>query len=727
MINPAEGNWKNLRNRFLRRILIPIAGTVVIAPYVLGLLLNLPPDQLKRALLFVAPPLVLLNGILQQFVVSGWECRRALQVNPEDPPGSRLERLLALPRRLEVMCVIPAHTVGGVLYAFICCVAFDRPFVLVPLVGLVTLGLALLVGIPVSLTFQNDLLPYVLTEHARSRVARPNHSGFTWQRQSWYLPYTFFVLLLVLGVWGGITVSAKLDEAKDQLVQQLTANGGAQFVDLARDNTSLILSSIVPPLTLLGGVLLAYFMVSGWLIGQQERRAAKAIEDSLLSLTAGAPKSPQWLGTTEVGDVAFAVAAMSRDMEQIFTQLRAIAAGDLSVKLEGESGLITAFRSSQTGLVQLSQQMQVLSRGDTVSNVDLSGDLGKVFSQLSAAMGATIAQAKTIARGDLRNDMQMSGELGSAIHQMTSNLRVMVGQTQQVSDRIGEIVVSLRSATAQLSTATAEQVSALAETANTMTEMSQTSAASADRCAELIRQGDAASTVVEDGKGGAKDASRAMEAIATSLGKVAGDSGLLADKVRQVDLIIESVGFLADQSSTLAINAAIEASRAGDAGRGFAAVAREMRTLASDSRKATGQIRDILQEIRQCTTQVDASVAAGASTVEEGVRFVVRLAEVIGQLGVTIHDAVGLMRQVEGAARQHQAGVVQVTSALRSMQGASESIRDGARMLSGMSEKAHEMSATLKASTDAYHLPTPSNGANGTTAAATTAKAPVSA
>jgi len=63
------------------------------------------------------------------------------------------------------------------------------------------------------------------------------------------------------------------------------------------------------------------------------------------------------------------------------------------------------------------------------------------------------------------------------------------------------------------------------------------------------------------------------------------------------------------------------------------------------------------------------------------------------------------MRQVEGAARQHQAGVGQVSAALGNMQRASESIRDGARLLGDLSGKAHALSTSLQAETGAYRLP----------------------
>jgi methyl-accepting chemotaxis protein len=243
------------------------------------------------------------------------------------------------------------------------------------------------------------------------------------------------------------------------------------------------------------------------------------------------------------------------------------------------------------------------------------------------------------------------------------------------------------------------------ETANTMTEMAQTTAVSADRASELIRQGEGAASVVEEGTHAVDSVSAAMVEMTGSLDEVARASSALSERVRKIDTITETVTFLADQSSTLAINAAIEAARAGEAGKGFAVVAREIRALAADSRKAAAQIKALLEEVRQRTDLVDASVNAGAAKATDTSKLVLRLGEVVSQLGVTIHDAVGLMRQVEGSARQHQAGVGQVSAALTNMQKASESIRDGARLLGELSGRAHELSTSLQTAAGAYRLP----------------------
>jgi methyl-accepting chemotaxis protein len=392
-------------------------------------------------------------------------------------------------------------------------------------------------------------------------------------------------------------------------------------------------------------------------------------------------------------------------MRHVFEQLRAMASGDLGRELQGDSGLIQAFRRSREGMIDLASRITALSRGEELDAALVAGDLGTAFGRLQSSFQAMVQQAATIAQGDLRRDVDVPGALGQAIQRMTGHLRGMVGRTQAVSGNIGEIVVSLQSAAAQLSAATTEQVAAVTETANTMTEMAQTSAVSADRASELIRQGEAAAAVVEEGTGAVDSVAHAMSEMTASLDEVGQASGALADRVRKIDGITETVTFLADQSSTLAINAAIEAARAGEAGKGFSVVAREIRALASDSRKAASEIRDLLGEIRERTARVDGSLSSGGKKAGEVSRLVLRLGEVIGQLGVTIHDAVGLMRQVEGSARQHQAGVGQVSAALSNMQKASESIRDGARLLGELSSKARELSSSLQTEAGAYRLP----------------------
>ncbi len=693
-----------MRGRIFRRILATAVPSAVVGAYVFGLIMGLSGGALLRAILWILTPVLLLSAG-QQFAVTSALVRRALAVRPADPPGARLTRILELPRKVELYSNVLAWLVGALVFAGGSCLLFDREPAMI-LVGVVVgLFTSLFPGLILTMLVEDDLRPLALEELGRDPSAPLRGHGLFWPRQRWYLPYAFAVALVSLLVFSGIVVVTRWRQASAQLLAAVEARGHADAAALVASELDALLVSAGVPVTVIALIVLTAFLVTGGMLARRQARAAEAVEASLRALAAGAPAPPRWIATDETGDLAHAAARVSLEMAHVFAQLRAMAAGDLSRCLTGDSGLVQAFRESQAAMVALAQRMDELARGELSDQARVAGDLGARFDALQASFRAIVEQAGTIAAGDLRRDVAIPGALGAAVQRMTGHLRGMVGQTQQASGRLGEIVVSLQSAASQLSTATTEQVAAVTETANTMTEMAQTSAASADRASELIRRGEAAAAVVEEGGETAGQAARAMAAIAESLGRVSAASAALAERVKRIDDIVETVGFLADQSSTLAINAAIEASRAGEAGKGFAVVAREIRGLSADSRQAARQIRALLGEIGERTGQMDGAVGVGGRTVAEGQRQVEELGQAIERLGATLHDAVGLMRQVEGSARQHQAGVSQVSQALGNMQRASESIRDGARLLGDLSGGAHALAGGLQRTAGAYALP----------------------
>lgn len=693
-----------VRGRIFRRILATAVPSAVVGAYVFGLIMGLSGGALLRALAWVLTPVLFISAA-QQFAVTSLLVRRALEERPDDGPGARLTRILELPRKVEIYSNVVAWLAGALVFAGGACVLFDREPSMIGVGVVVGLFSSLFPGLILTMLVEDDLRPIALAEMARDPAAPLHGRGIFWPRQRWYLPYAFAVALVSLLVFSGIVVVTRWRQASAQLLATVEARGFGDAATVVRAELDGLLVSAGVPVTIIALILLVAFLITGGMLARRQARAAEAVEASLRSLAAGTPESPRWISTDETGDLAHATARITVEMAHVFAQLRAMAAGDLGRVLEGDSGLVQAFRESQAAMVALGQRMAELSRGEVGAQDRVAGDLGARFDELQRSFRAIVEQATTIAAGDLRRDVEIPGALGQAVQRMTGNLRGMVGQTQQASANLGEIVVSLQSAATQLSTATTEQVAAVTETANTMTEMAQTSAASADRASELIRRGESAAAVVEAGGDTAGQAARAMTAIAESLGRVATSSSALAERVRRIDDIVETVGFLADQSSTLAINAAIEASKAGEAGKGFAVVAREIRGLSGDSRKAARQIRELLGEIGERTGQMDGAVTTGGRTVEEGQRQVEELGQAIERLGETLHDAVGLMRQVEGSARQHQAGVSQVSQALGNMQKASESIRDGARLLGDLSGSAHGLAGALQRTAGAYALP----------------------
>jgi methyl-accepting chemotaxis protein len=699
-----------IRNRMFLHVLTTTLPGCLVGCYIMALVVGVSGDRLVKALVVLLSPIIVF-GALAQYLNCTRILGNAMRDRPDDGPGSKLARILTIPRKVELYSNFPIWLIGGLFFGFCSATFFTgeptaERIIATSLAGMVAgLFVSLFPGMIFTMALEGDVFPLAYEEMRRAPGLLLHGEGFLWPRQRWYLPYAFAVALLSLLAFSSFIVVTRWREASATLgvsMAQSFGPGAGTMVVSELDN--LFISTAIP-VALVALVLLGAFLVTGNMLARRQARAAGAVEASLRSIARGAPEIPHWVATDETGDLASAAAAVTGEMTHVFSQLRAMAAGDLGQELRGESGLMSAFRDSQTAMLELARRMVALSNGDVSGEARIPGDLGVHFGHLQTSFQAIVDQAQTIAGGDLRRDVDVPGALGQAIQRMTANLRSMVGQTQGVSGNIEDLVVNLQSAAAQLSSATTEQVAAVTETANTMTEMSQTSAVSADRASELINQGEAAAQVVEAGVEAAESAVNAMHAISESLGRVSGASKALAERALRIESIVETVGFLADQSSTLAINAAIEASRAGVAGQGFAVVAREMRTLASDSRQGASQIREVLAEIKERTQQVDGSVAAGTQTVTEGSKAVERLGEVVNQLGITVGDSVGLMRQVEGSARQHQAGVAQVSQALTNLQKASESIRDGARLLGELSGKARQLSTRLQKSSGAYSLP----------------------
>src|SRR4029079_8331267 len=124
----------------------------------------------------------------------------------------------------------------------------------------------------------------------------------------------------------------------------------------------------------------------------------------------------------------------------------------------------------------------------------------------------------------------------------------------------------------------------------------------------------------------------------------------LSEQSAQIAEIIDAVQDLAEQSNPLAVNASIEAAKAGDQGRGFAVVAAEVRSLAEQSKRATQQVRRILLEIQKATEEAGVADADGSRRVEDGTRAMQTVRSAIQELSSTLEESADRSRQIAGAA-----------------------------------------------------------------------------
>jgi len=269
--------------------------------------------------------------------------------------------------------------------------------------------------------------------------------------------------------------------------------------------------------------------------------------------------------------------------------------------------------------------------------------------------------------------------------------RILEAGTQNMSAASAQILaaVSEHTASANQQSAAVNQVVATVSEAQASSQQAAGKAAEvAELAADAVRVGQEGAESVEAILSGMQDIRRKVESIAQNI-------LALSEQTQQIGDIITTVTDIADQSNILAINAAIEAAKAGEQGKGFAVVAGEVRNLAEQSKQATAKVRSILGEIQKATNTAVLATEQGTRGVETGVSLVQNAGKVINQLSGTIRSAAQAGQQISAAARQQSIAMDQIAQAMREIGQATVQFVAGARQseaaAQGLSDLAGEL------------------------------------
>jgi len=157
----------------------------------------------------------------------------------------------------------------------------------------------------------------------------------------------------------------------------------------------------------------------------------------------------------------------------------------------------------------------------------------------------------------------------------------------------------------------------------------------------------------------------------------------------QIGAIVRVIEDIADQTNLLALNAAIEAARAGEQGRGFAVVADEVRKLAERTTKATKEIGDMIRQIQQDTKSAVASMDEGTNQVGHGVELANKTGEALFQIHSMINSTAGMIQQIASAAEEQSNATRQIAGDLEAM---SQTTRQTSSGIADSAQACHELS-----------------------------------
>lgn len=309
--------------------------------------------------------------------------------------------------------------------------------------------------------------------------------------------------------------------------------------------------------------------------------------------------------------------------------------------------------------------------------------------------------AEAISTGDLTRNMIAGGgdelgRLGKALNRMVENLRLETRRNSEGINILAATASEISATAAELAAITSKTSSAVTQTTTTVEEVKQAARISGDKAKAVAEEARQALKTSEEGKKATEETIEGMNLIKNQMESIGETVVRLSEHGRAIEEIIGSVQDLADQSNLLAVNASIEAARAGDQGRGFAVVAHEIKTLAEQSRQAAQQVRTILEENRKWVSEVVMATEQGTKAVEAGVKQSGVSGESIGALVKSVQQSSQAASVIEVTSEQQYVGVNQVATAMMNIEQAMAQTVSGSSELEAASRRLEELGSQLK-------------------------------
>jgi methyl-accepting chemotaxis protein len=286
-----------------------------------------------------------------------------------------------------------------------------------------------------------------------------------------------------------------------------------------------------------------------------------------------------------------------------------------------------------------------------------------------APIHKTVAVIEDISRGDLtkRVDLATRDEMG----QMGNHFDAFVEQLQHNMAKIAESGTTMGSA-ATIMNETADQMARASDQVSTQVnsvagaseEMSATASQIARNCIQAAESAKRANQSATSGAGVVGETVDVMDSIAQGVKKSAGLIETLGNRSDQIGQVIELINEIADQTNLLALNAAIEAARAGEHGRGFAVVADEVRKLAERTSEATKDIGETIQAMQSETKTAVLSMIESVDKVESGNQKARRSGEALSQVLDQVRLVVEEINQIAVAAEEETATTNEMTASI---------------------------------------------------------------
>ncbi len=281
---------------------------------------------------------------------------------------------------------------------------------------------------------------------------------------------------------------------------------------------------------------------------------------------------------------------------------------------------------------------------------------------------------------------------------LTSGIYLSRSITRQLRESVSQLSTSsaeIMATTTQVAAGAAETAASVSETTATVEEVKQTAQLASHKARTVSDSAQRASKVSQSGRKSVEESMQGIQLIQEQMESIAESIVRLSEQSHSIGEIIATVNDLAEQSNLLAVNAAIEAAKAGDQGKGFAVVAQEVKSLAEQSKQATTQVRTILGDIQKATGTAVLATEQGNKAVQDGVKQTGETGEAIRLLADSVNEAAQAATQIAASSQQQMVGMDQVAQAMENIKQASVQNVAGTKQAEVAAQSLHELGRKL--------------------------------